>query len=364
MRRLLLSALFVLLATQADATILFAGGEDVDFTCNGSCSVSTGAALFRTGWAREVYVAAGTNVSNDPPGTRFATPVFTPSTAIWLHAQFCNVAGGVACVNTTASNAQMIRLFDDMGNPSLIIRGTGTAGQLKISSRTAGGVFTDLATCSGVLINDINQLDIYVNYDASGTVTIYRGSVQVCTFSGNNTNGDGGTLLELVEFSGAGGAGLSGGWSEVIVATADTRALGLYHLTPNGAGNTVNWSGVNPCTAIVNPTAFNDATLSSSSLAADLLQCTVTHTLPAGVFTVPAVVMAARLKRGATGPQTFRYSTRTGGSDFDNGSDLALTTSFANYSGYVQATNPDTTGAWATTDLTAVGFNIGLLSAP
>ncbi len=359
MRKLIISALFALFATQANATILFAGGEDVDFTCvAGTCLVTTTAGRFRATWAREAYGAVG--AAADPTTNRFATPEFTPSATVWIHGQYCNSVGDCT-VATTISATQMIRVFNDAGNPVLIVRGTGTNNQVKISSRTSGGVFTDLVTCSAAF-NDLTQLDLYINYGVSGTVTLYVGSVQVCTFSGNNTNGDGGTTINKVELSGANTALV--GWSEVIISTADTRALGFLHLTPNGAGNAVAWSGANPCTAIVNPTAFNDGTLSSSSSAADLLQCTVSHTMPAGVFTVPAVVMSARLKRGATGPQTFRYSTRTGGSDFDNGSDLALTTSFANYSGYVQSTNPDTTGAWATTDLTAVGFNIGLLSAP
>lgn len=349
-----------LMASPASATILFGGGEDVDFTCTGTCTTFTTAGSYRSAWSRLSYSVIAT--AADPPPSRLSTPAFTASTSIWVHGQWCNSASACATI-ATISATQLIRVFDSGGNPTLIIRATGTNNQVKISSRTSGGVFTDLVTCSSAFNAGVNQLDLFVNYGVSGTVALYLNSVQVCSFSGDVTNGDGSTTLNKVEFAGV-TTGVSSAWSEIIVADSDTRAMGLLRLTPNGAGNAVQWSGVNPCTTIVNATAYNDATLSSSSASNELLQCTTTNTLPAGTWTVPAVVMSARLQRGATGPQTFNYVTRTGGSDFTNGSDLTLTTSLANYSGYVQSTNPDTLSAWATSDLTAVGFNIGLKSRP
>lgn len=363
MRRNLFAAIVALLlgSFPAGATILFAGGEDVDFVCTGTCSNSTSASTFRSSFARGSYGSVAS--ASDPPSNRFSTATFTASTSIWVHAQAC-VGAGLCSTASTTSGDQWLRVMDSGGNATLLLRGTGTANQVKISSRTSGGVFTDLVTCSSAISDSaLSQIDLFIDYGASGSVTLFKDSVQVCTYSGDVTNGDGSTTLQAVEFAGV-GVGATGYWSEVVVSTTDTRAMALYRLTPNGAGNAVSWGGSNPCTAIVNNNPFNDGSFATSSASDQLLQCTTTNTIPAGTWAVNAVVMSARLRRGTSGPQTFNYSTRTGGSDFTNGVDLSLTTSFANYSNYIQATNPNTTSAWTTSDLTAVGFNIGLKSRP
>lgn len=164
----------------ASATLLFAGGEDTDFTCNGvgSCAVVTGGNAYRAVWAREAFTAIGT--TTDPPTNRFATPVFSANATLWIHTQYCNIYGTnatcglVGANNNTTLNAQALRIFDSAGNPTLIVRGTGTAGQLKISSRTSAGAFTDLVTCSSAFNVSLTQLDLYINYGISGEVTLYE----------------------------------------------------------------------------------------------------------------------------------------------------------------------------------------------
>jgi len=159
----------------AGQTLLFSGGEDVDFTCvNGTCTVYTATTSYRAGWARASYGAAAT--TTDPPGNRFATPTFTANAEIWIHAQYCNLDGACNTNTTSTSNAQLLRVFTTNGNPSLIVRGTGTAGQLKISSRTSGGTFTDLVTCTAAFNAPLTQLDLHINYAASGSVTLYKNS--------------------------------------------------------------------------------------------------------------------------------------------------------------------------------------------
>ena len=361
---ILLGALF-LTVTPAPATILFAGGEDVDWTCVTNCQASTNAGNYRSAYARLGYGVAGNTA--DPIVGRLQSPTFTASSTIWFHAQFCHTGFGVTCnaTNGTVSNSQMIRFMDTAGNPTLIIRGTGTARQVKVSSRTSAGVFTDLVTCSNFFDNAVGQIDVFINYGAAGTITLYSNSSQVCTFTGDNRNGDGATQINGVELGNpCGGCGNSVSmWSEVIVADSDTRAKALLRLTPNGAGNTVAWSGTNPCTAILNNASFNDASYAQSATNDQLLQCTVTNTFPAGTWRIDAVVMAARIMRGSTGPQNFAFSTRTGAADFASG-DIAPTTSFSNIGNNIQATNPNTAAAWVQSDITAAGFNIGLKARP
>jgi len=222
----------VLTPQSASAQLLFAGGEDIDFICNGggSCATNTTAGTFRSGWAREAYSVLGT--ASDPPSNRFATPVFAANSTLWIHGQYCNTTNTSACIsNLTTSNVQLLRVLDGAGYPTLVIRATGTSGQLKISSRTSSGVFTDLVTCSSAFNSSLTQLDFFVNYGTSGEVTLYNGSVPVCDYTGNVTNGDGATTLNQVELTaplagnnGTGGQ-YGGAWSEVIVATTRTTAM-------------------------------------------------------------------------------------------------------------------------------------------
>jgi hypothetical protein len=343
----------------AQATLLFAGGEDVDFYCNsgGTCSVDTSPGTFRAGWARESYRVAAT--VSDPPTNRFATAVFSPVSTLWVHAQFCNFNPNV-CVASTTSGAQMIRIMDSSGNPTLIVRGTGTNGQVKISSRTAGGTFTDLVTCSSVIGTSLQQLDVYVNYGTSGEVTLYNNSVQVCDYTGNVTNGDGATTLNQVEFS---SPFALGDWSEVIVATTDTRGMSRFTANTSGNGNTTSFSGTNVCSSIWSATAFNDASYGFSGTNNAVHECTINSAVPAGSYSVQGLVMSARVLVGTTGPQHFDFVTRAGGTDYTS-ADFAPLNSFSNFTNYIQTTNPATSNPWAVSDFQAAGFNVGEQTKP
>jgi hypothetical protein len=256
----------------------------------------------------------------------------------------------------------MLRIMDSNGNPTLILRGTGTAGQITISSRTSAGVFTDLVTCSSVVGTALTQLDLYVNYGTSGQVTLYANSVPACDFSGNVTNGDGATTLNQVEFASPGNY-YNGSWSEVIIATTDTRAMARFTANTAGNGNTIGFSGSNVCSAIWNTTAFNDANYGYSGSSAVLHECTVNGSIPGGSYAVLGLVMSARALVGDSGPQHFDLITRIGSTDYAS-SDFAPTTSFSNIAGYIQTVNPATSNPWAVSDFQAAGFNVGVETKP
>lgn len=365
--RWLLLPILILLSLangSARAQLLYSGGEDIDFLCNGggSCPVSTAGGSYRSGWAREAYTADGT--TSDPPTNRFATPVFSANSTIWIHAQFCIVTVfGEGCQSTgTTSNAQMLRIFDSSGNPTLIVRGTGTSGQLKISSRTSGGTFTDLVTCSSAFNLSVTQVDLSVSYGTSGTVTLYSNSSQVCTYTGNVTNGDGATTLDQLEFASP-NSGNYGSWSEVIVATSDTRAMSRFTANTVGNGNTTGFTGTNICSSIWNATSYNDSNYGYSGANNVLQECTINSSIPAGSYSVLGLVMSARVLVGSSGPQHFSFATRTAGTDYTS-SNFAPTTSFSNFTNYIQTVNPATSNPWAVSDFQASGFNVGEETQP
>jgi hypothetical protein len=354
---LLLGAVFQV--ESASATLLFSGGEDVDFICvaGASCGVVTTSYTFRSPWARESY-EVGPNGA-DPPTNRFSTPALTATPIMWVHAQYCADSGG--CQTSTTNNYQMIRVLDSSGNAAILVRGSGTAAQLKISSRTSSGTFTDLATCPTVLVPHVTQLDLYINYGTSGEVALYGNGIKECDFSGDVTNGDGATTLDQVEFSGPSGTGSE--WSEVIVATTDTRAMSRYSATTVANGAETQFSGTNICSAIWNATSANDNNNAYADTANLSQECTVKSQIPAGSYDVVGLVMSARAAVGPTGPQHFEFLTRTDGADYASGDYAPLPTP-SNITNYIQAVNPATSAAWAVSDFTDPGFNIGEKSTP
>jgi hypothetical protein len=364
---LLLAALVLLFPITSEATLLFTGGENVDFNCNigGSCNTNTTAGSFRAGWARESYTVVGT--PSDPPTNRFATLPFTPTASFWVHAQHCSLSfTSCGAFNGTTNNDQMLRLMDSNGNASLIFRGTGAGGTLKISSRTAAGSFTDLTTCPSALGIALTQLDVFVNYAAAGEIALYANGVEVCDYTGNVTNGDGATALSTVEFSSAynvGGDTNPDGWSEIIVATTDTRAMARFTANTVANGNTAGFSGTNVCSAIWGNTGFSDASFAFASTSNLLHECTVNNAIPPGSYSVLGLAMTARVLVGATGPQHFDFATRVNGSDYLS-PDFAPLNAFSNVGNYIQTVNPATSAPWAVSDFQAAGFNVGEETKP
>ena len=341
----------------AAATVLFAGGEDIDFSCIGACTTNSTAGYFRSGYARTTYSATVAS-SADPPTNRFLTPTFTNSSTIWIHAENYSAAAA----GTTTAN-QAIGVYGSGGVRRLLLRGTGTTGQVKISTRNSAGTITDLVTCTSggwPTSSSLNKLDWYINYAVAGHTTLYSNGVQICDYSGDITT-DGVTSLSQVDFANPCGGACAGNpiyWSEIIVATTDTRDMNLFTCYPAANGTNMAWSG---SYTNVNPTTVNDGSAITTASAAQVAEFTC-PSLPSGQWLVPAVAQSARIQIGTTGPQHFRWIVRpAGGSDYDNGSDESGTTSFGNYYN-IWPTNPATSGAWAPADI-GTGFNEGIKSA-
>lgn len=356
-----------LLCGQAHAiTIYFAGSEDTAYTPIGSpFGGDTTAAARRSAFARAGVGISSTSAA-DPIAIRYQTPTFTSASNIWVHAQI------YAPAITSTSGNQVLILRSPDGVSRIVLRQSGTAGTFKISTRTAAGTFTDLATASGAIsAATLTVLDLNVNYTCSGAggVTMYLAGVQVINFTGNPCT-DAATQLNQLEFSAInsnsntnnGCNNNSSCWSEVIVADSDTRGMALWTLQPVAAGNTQSWT---PSTvANVNPTAINDTNFVTTGTNNALSEWTTPTATPAGTWGVLAVVQEARVVRGTTGPQNFDFLVRTkDGTDHTGGFSSTVSTSFGNFSDFIWATNPQTTTAWVTTDI-ATGFNLGIKSLP
>lgn len=350
-----LAALVLLLGfvAPAPATILFAGGEDIDFTSIGSVTVSTTAGTFRSGYARAAMQFFGsTPGALDPAPNRILTQAVTAQTSLWMHAYLVQTTA----VSTT-SNVQIMCAYSPDGVVRLCFRGTGSVGQVKLTKYDSSRTATDLVTCTlGGWPVFSAKTDWFINYAVSGHSTLYANGVNVCDYAGDVTTNSTTTLNQF--YFGEAVSAQTTNWSEVIISTTDTRDMNLFTCYPNANGTTMAWSGAY---TNVNPATINDTssiTTGSNNLVAEF----TCPSIPSGAFTVPAVASAARLQIGGTGPQNFQFVTRpgTGSTDYFSGS-VAGTVVFSN-NFQIQATNPATSASWSLTDIT--GFQQGLKSIP
>lgn len=336
-------------------TVFHAGGEDVSFTNVGGGAVNAGAGLFRAAFARCGITANSTGTAIPPAGAYWQSPTFTAQSSFWFHAQVSN--NGQA--GTTNGNP-MVGFADAGGVWRLLIEGTGSSGQVKLVKRDAAGTQTTLAT-SGVgalpaVTAAPTAIDLFVNYAVSGQATLYVNGVIVAdTGPGVDVTTNSATAIGPFFISNLGSTFNPGTiWSEVIFQDTDTRGCALQTLPPVAAGNTQSWT---PNTVgNINPTTINDANFISTASVNALSQWTLSTTLPTGSWTIEAIVQAARVNAGATGPQHYEFLTRTvDGSDHVQGSVTPPIGSFGNATS-IWGTNPHTSAAWASGDLINAGI--------
>ncbi len=331
--------------------VYFAGGEDTSGVSTGAAVITT-AGTFRSAYSRCALSVLPTVA--DPSATRFTMTNWSSAlSSFWFHAT-------IQCSGITTTANCPILAFTDGSTVRLLLRGTGTTGQFKISTRNNAGTFVDLATSASGVIADTNthQLDIFVNYAVSGQMTVYWDGVSVLdTGAGVDVTTNGATTLSGGYLGGISSAGNTR-WSEFLVMDSDTRGAGVWTLTPAAAGNTQSWT---PNTVgNINEITTSDATFISTTSNNALSQWTTPTSPPAGTWLLLAVVEEARVEKGATGPTQFEWLVRTADGSDHVASTTALTTSFANYT-HVWTQNPHTSAAWDISDITT-GFNIGIES--
>ena len=343
-------------------TILFAGGEDSDFTAVGAgVSFNTGA-IYGSGFSRgalECYPAAGCGMSSTGNAGYFLSPQFTASTTLWIHANFDAAS--------ETGTPDILRVLDGSGLPRLALRSAastngGTGGLLKVSTINSSNTYTDLVTMSGTcnFYNNWHKLDFYINYGTSGEVTVYCDGIQEADYTGNVTT-NGVTQLSQIALGSDGGWNYTiSYWSEIIVGTSDTRRLRLVTAAPVSNGNTHSFD--TGAASNVNETTLNTATVDASGTSGEIQEYTWSNTLPSGSWTIVDFRVAGLAQVDTSGPQHLQAMVRTQSTDYAS-SNLAPPQGSWGYISNDWLTNPNTGVAWTTSDLTATGFNLGFKSA-
>lgn len=360
-------------------TVLFAGGEDLDFTFlsgfNGTTlgslfAADTTVGRFRAGYARHgLGVDANSGAMSGNTFMRTGSNNFPPfaATSFWVTAR--HRIGGAS---SSPGNFVFFRLNDASGIPRVRVRATsaGYPGVIVLEKVNAAGTVTNLLTSALPFPSNApavpDKIDVFVNYTTSGTTfQFYNNGILLLNFSGDLTT-DSVTSLGSVDFGIAaasnGGGNVSETWSEIIVATADTRTYNLVTQVATANGNTHNFTAGTAADIAATVFTTGDAAPNVSATAGQIQEYQVTPALPAGTFAIVSVVHKIRAVAGIAGPQKMDAMIRVGGADFTS-ADIPLSSGWATYANNWDL-NPNTGAAWGISDIVNAStlYNFGVKS--
>lgn len=358
-------------------TILFAGGEDLDFQYLGQGApvfadagirLDATAGRFRAGYGRYAITFDQNSQNNGwPINSVYARATFGNVSQVWFSARVVMAAGGsigpIGLRFRGPGMVERIRITNTHANSAV-------AGPYNVSTVNAAGTVTSLGNTSAGFTQTPtvpDKLDIFINYAVAGSMQIYINGTRVFDFSGDVTT-DGATQLQLADFgaftyvTGFSGSGSFTAWSEVIAATTDTRSLGLVTQVPTANGNTHNWDSGTASDIGATSYATGDAAPNYALTAGLIQEYQVTPALPGGFYSILAVVHKARLAASPSPPADMQFMVRSAGADFVSGT-LAPNLSYTTLQN-VWDVNPATSAAWLPTDLpsASTAYNMGLKS--
>lgn len=313
-------------------TIYFMGSEmgafiPADSTANDSANFAD------SGFTRG-SVFSGTSSAYSESAT-FAAP-----DDFWIHGQtgYGDGGGGVSTLlECSASGTGVFRL-----------RGNTTSVQMQA---LIGGVWTDIGSAvSWSAYNTSQTIDVHiVGNSGTGTAELYLAGTLRASATANLSAVTGVTTIRNYGGSIIGGTFLS----QVIVADEPTIGWRLMTFYPSGAGATGDWTGdyTNVDEAIYSDSDF---IYSATNGQVELFTGTAAGSLTG--YTLRAVGVYARAKRGAAGPANLQLALRVNGTTYPSTS-KALGLGYGAY-GAVWETNPDTGVDWLNTQLATTQFGV------
>lgn len=321
-------------------TILWMGGEDIDFPNGSAAQVNTSGSSFRSGYARcsLTMTTAPTfcNRGNSFPGGTV--------TSAWLHFYLLYQSSGTSSL--------MAGFGLNSGGTGGVYVGNDSTTATKIAIwKWDGTTKTKLATESGTSLTSARKIDMQIiNHGATATVNVYVDGVLAVTFSGSTVI-TGFANFDCVAIGPGGGNAFI---SEIIVADADTRTMNLVTLAPNANGDVNNWT--TGTFSSINPTTINDANVIAVNTTGQDFQANLID-LPAGSFSINAVKVIARTEvtAGST-PTGVKLGVKSGGT-VDVGSLNTPGAAFTNLE-RLMTTNPVTSAAWTQSDVNALQIDL------
>lgn len=264
-------------------SVLWCGGEDVDFQNGISPLVSTNGSLFRSGYSR-CAIAAQANPPNFVKGDAFPGGAITSA---WVNARMAiNNNIGIASPQSFG--------FGKIGSNSGLFIGVNTNGSVFLNKYDGTNATTLATSASGILPTSatVYRVDLQLsNFGVSGTLNLYINGSSVLTYTGDLTIA-GITGFDSVFIGGNTNNTTILYYSEIIVSDSSTlgvQGLDMRELTGNGT--TQQWS--NPAYTNYNPISINDANSTYSNTAGQDEQAAFANGV-SGNFAIAAVKIVAR----------------------------------------------------------------------
>lgn len=322
-------------------SILWCGGEDIDFPNGASTGYSNGTTnIRRTDYSRLALKGAG--------GMSKST-TFSAVTSCWLSV--------IASMYARTYNNQYYVGLGKSGTNKGLFLGIGATDSKLSLMKYDGTTVTVLDTDSDfTLLNTDYKLDMHVSsYGASATVKVYRDGVEVISYTGD-VSVTGVTNLDSVFFYGTS----VDIWylSEFIVADEDTRLMSLKTLAPNSGGDANSWAGAY---TDVDEITYSDVDVLNTDTNNNETQMNLTG-MPTGSYDIEAVKLVARASKTSDAtPAKCALGIKSGGT-IDNDSGHSLTSEQYNTYERLMATNPVTSSAFTSGEIDALQYNLKALA--
>ena len=325
-------------------SVLWCGGEDIDFQRGQLPTIDTTGGHFRSGYARCALVCPLN-------GTMLKSNTF-PSGAV--SNAWASLRGAVYNGSTFGTNQKMwgFGQSSPLGSQKALVIYEATSGKVGLATWD-GSSLVSLATEAGNSMVGATQqkYDLHVqNFGASGgIVDVYVDGTQVISFTGQASL-SGFTSFDCVV---AGAYNPTGGnsftFSEVIVADEDVRAFSLVTGVPNAAGFQDQWTGAY---TDIDEIAIDDTDVVYTPSTGQVEEFGLSD-LPVGTFAIKAtkVISRSEITSGAA-PTSLKLGYYTNSTkSVDSGH--TLSNAWDEYE-RIDQQNPVTSSPWTPTEINAL----------
>jgi hypothetical protein len=319
-------------------TILHAGGELSAFTPTGSVTEVTTAGTFNSTYARSAI-----SVSNQT--SYFDTPTHANTTDYWCHfeAKLSNFGSAVA---------DCIQWFNGSGTNVVRLRNSSSGSNVWRLEVWDGSAWQAGTSPTSLDYTNLQTWDVHIVVGATTTATLFQSGSQVATTGAITTSAVTNIASARFRHSQTGG---SLNWSQIICADESTVGMKLATMYPN-ANSATNTAWTGDFNAVDEATTFDDTDFISSTSAGDVETYGCTDAT-IGSLDIKALVVTARAKKGATGPQNLQAALRIGGTNYFSSNLSNVSSGFGPVVG-IFATDPSTGSIWGATNLNAAEIGV------
>jgi len=285
------------------------------------------------------YSRAAIYCPNGGGDTHVDSIAFSAEQIMWFHGEHYNAWN-------SGNEILAWEIQDDAGNT--VVKVTNEFGVYRLYYLTAApSTFTQIGTTYGVTWGTRNRLDLYVDI-TNGIIRFYvTGTARL---SGTGLTPDIDNLGKAIHHSADGGG--SSSWSQMFGATTSTINLRLLTVTPDTAGNYAEQAG--GTVSDVNEIPYSDANFIYFTAASKRFTCKKNGLSISGL--IRGVGVSYRCNSTGAGPAHTKPTIRVAGTDYDDSTSHALTSSTGVVQ-YMWGQNPATTADWL--NAAAAGAEVG-----